>query len=577
MPLRIMTLCLLVFALHPQASFAESSRTTPGFDQARRIQEVRAEVTAQTGKDTQPPALRKGIARLEAELAHLDRPEVRELGAGNDFLHFRGHDVRADLARLYARLGDKDKALATLESMQRYAWVPSGALQLETDPAFDCLRAEPRFKAILGRGRIAERLWRGPAADVPYKEVLSVEERIAGLTQFWSEARASFVYFDHVPELDWNQVYLDYLPKVMAADTTEDYYRVLLQLAPLHKDGHTNIYPPKELAGHFYTRPPIVTELVDGRVLVRRVDSAGLAARIKAGDEILAIDGVPVRRYAEERVAPFVSSSTPQDRSLRMYRYQLLSGDARQPVALRLGDADGGTRELSIERAGYEDLRRGPSFEFRMLHGGVAYFALDHFENEDGVKAFEAALPRILDASALVIDLRGNGGGSSQFGWEILSYLSARPIYPTAQYVRTDNPYHRAQGMGVVEWMPQLRFGEPPFSRPHPRIFTGKVAVLTGPRTFSAGEDFVLAFNALARGVTVGASTGGSTGQPLFMTLPGGGSARICVKRDLTPDGRDFVGKGIAPDVEVEETVESVRAGRDPVLERALLLLKTDT
>lgn len=106
--------------------------------------------------------------------------------------------------------------------------------------------------------------------------------------------------------------------------------------------------------------------------------------------------------------------------------------------------------------------------------------------------------------------------------------------------------------------------------RPRARIYAGKVAVLTGARTFSAAEDFVLAFNALQRGVTVGESTGGSTGQPLRFTLPGGGSARICIKRDLTPDGRDFVGKGLVPDIHAAPTVESVRAGSDPVLERAL-------
>ena len=571
--LRTTSFCLLVSLFFPPDALCQPPAPTPGFENAVRIQQVRDEVRAATGNDAQPDALRQGATRLEAELAWLDRPEARELGAGNLFLHFRGHDVRADLARLYVRSGDKDKALATLEAMQRYGWLPNGALQLDTDTAFDGLRGEPRFETILGRGKIAERLWQGPAASVPYKERLSVEERIAGLTQFWSEARASFVYFDHVPELDWNRVYLDYLPKVMAAETTQDYYRVLMQLAPLLRDGHTNIYAPEELAERFYASPPIVTELVDGRVLVRRVDSASLAARVQVGEEVLAIDGLPVQRYAKERVAPFVSSSTPQDRSLRMYRYQLLSGDARQPLALTLRDARGKTRELSIARAGYEDLRRPANFDFRMLPGGVAYFALDHFESEAGVKAFEAALPRILDAKALVIDLRANGGGSTHFGWEILSYLSASPISTSPQYVRADNPYQRAQGSGYVGWM-RPGFGEAPFSRAHPRVFTGKVAVLTGARTFSAGEDFVLAFNALKRGVTVGESTGGSTGQPLFMALPGGGTGRICVKRDLTPDGQDFVGKGIAPQVPVSDTVESVRAGRDPVLERALALLR---
>ncbi|HAV36574.1 MAG TPA: hypothetical protein DCX52_09505, partial [Massilia sp.] len=74
------------------------------------------------------------------------------------------NDVRYDLARLYTRLGEKDKALDSLEGMQRFAWIPNAAFQLETSDAFASLRGEPRFAAILARGRIAERIWTGPAA-----------------------------------------------------------------------------------------------------------------------------------------------------------------------------------------------------------------------------------------------------------------------------------------------------------------------------------------------------------------------------------------------------------------------------
>ena len=71
--------------------------------------------------------------------------------------------------------------------------------------------------------------------------------------------------------------------------------------------------------------------------------------------------------------------------------------------------------------------------------------------------------------------------------------------------------------------------------------------MLIGPQTFSAAEDFLVSFDVLKRGVIVGEASGGSTGQPMFMSLPGGGQGRICVKRDTYPDGTAFVGKGIAP------------------------------
>jgi hypothetical protein len=61
------------------------------------------------------------------------------------------------------------------------------------------------------------------------------------------------------------------------------------------------------------------------------------------------------------------------------------------------------------------------------------------------------------------------------------------------------------------------------------------VLVLTSARTYSAAEDFVVAFDAMQRGRIVGEATGGSTGQPLLFDLPGGGKARICTKRDSYP------------------------------------------
>jgi C-terminal processing protease CtpA/Prc len=78
----------------------------------------------------------------------------------------------------------------------------------------------------------------------------------------------------------------------------------------------------------------------------------------------------------------------------------------------------------------------------------------------------------------------------------------------------------------------------------------------------------------------VGQRTNGSTGQPLLVELPGGVTARICTKWDSYPDGREFVGVGVIPDVEVYPTQREIADGlwadgRDPVLDRGLEVLRT--
>ncbi|MHC4738152.1 MAG: S41 family peptidase, partial [Planctomycetota bacterium] len=78
------------------------------------------------------------------------------------------------------------------------------------------------------------------------------------------------------------------------------------------------------------------------------------------------------------------------------------------------------------------------------------------------------------------------------------------------------------------------------------------------------------------RATIVGQKSGGSTGQPLqFSFLDGKIRGRICTKRDTYPDGREFVGVGIIPDIEVNPTPDDIIAGRDVVLEKGITILKS--
>ena len=46
---------------------------------------------------------------------------------------------------------------------------------------------------------------------------------------------------------------------------------------------------------------------------------------------------------------------------------------------------------------------------------------------------------------------------------------------------------------------------------------------------------------------------------------------RGLVRREVSfPDGTEFVGIGVMPDIEVSQTLEDFREGRDPVLDRAV-------
>jgi len=274
-------------------------------------------------------------------------------------------------------------------------------------PNLISLHGDPQFQEMLTRLTKAEALWKDdPAIATPYKPVLTEDEKVAGLSKFWSEARFNFPFFSRLPDMDWDRQYLEYLPQVRSAQTTADYYRVMMRFAASLHDGHTNVYPPEDLYyDTFIASPPLRTQLVEDKVLVTKVFDPALEAQgVHVGVEIVSVDGKPVREYAESAVAPYASSSTTQDRNVRMYDYQLLQGPKEVPVRLTLSDASGETKSVSVHRYCEPSSKCSQSgndpTQFKMLPGNIAYLAVNEFEDDRGAKAMLENFTAIEQAKA---------------------------------------------------------------------------------------------------------------------------------------------------------------------------------
>lgn len=100
--------------------------------------------------------------------------------------------------------------------------------------------------------------------------------------------------------------------------------------------------------------------------------------------------------------------------------------------------------------------------------------------------------------------------------------------------------------------------------------------VLTSVLTASAAEDFLIYLYGQKNIVRVGVYSNGSTGQPVQIELPGGGSAMICTKKVTLPDGEEFIGVGIKPDILIERNLNDTLYPLqfDSQLEAAIQYLK---
>jgi len=109
---------------------------------------------------------------------------------------------------------------------------------------------------------------------------------------------------------------------------------------------------------------------------------------------------------------------------------------------------------------------------------------------------------------------------------------------------------------------------------PFPDAWKGKMALLINGGTASACEDFALRFKDGNRGPVLGEPSFGSTGQPYFVRFPEFGmSFRVSTKREYFPDGRQFEGVGVTPDVSIPLTRNELRQGTDIQLELAAEML----
>lgn len=382
-------------------------------------------------------------------------------------------------------------------------------------------------------------------------------ERIQGLAAIWAEGRVSFPFWDDLPDLDWDGAFRTYLPLVAAAESPAEYYRLLRRFIALLGEGHSYVLPPVWLDEQ--VRPPVAVAPAAGRPVIIRGDA------LPCGTVITHVDGRPVGELLPERLE--LTSGGALHHRLAVAMAGLLEGRRDTVAEVTVVLPDGSVSTAALKRTGA--LPAPPLLERVDLGAGRVLVRIANWHEEGVVERFHVAFPDFDGIRALVIDMRRNGGGNSANGDAVLARLIDGPVERGVSYSPMYWGRMAAWGMGrpvLAERECPLR---PDSERPR---YAGPVAVLTGPFTFSAAEDFCASFRLTGRGPLVGETTGGSTGTPALFPLPGGGAGAVSATRCEYP-GVDFIRRGIAPDVPAAPTVAGLAAGRDEVLEAALSVL----
>jgi hypothetical protein len=193
-------------------------------------------------------------------------------------------------------------------------------------------------------------------------------------------------------------------------------------------------------------------------------------------------------------------------------------------------------------------------------------------------KRVDALFARIAQAPYLVLDLRGNTGGSPAYVSHLLGYLLPDDTRVGAaiskeilrDYAR-DTKKSAKDRAAVVRWAP-ADYAD--VARPTKAKYKGRVAVLIDGMTGSAAEVTALALRDHAAAPILGTPSAGSV---LFMNgseLPGGYVLYFPWRDYWTAKGERIEGKPILPDYEPPEDSPEASFLPEPLRRRALERLR---
>ncbi len=239
----------------------------------------------------------------------------------------------------------------------------------------------------------------------------------------------------------------------------------------------------------------------NGRVFISDVFEGFPAqkAAIKAGDEIISIDGVVLKGKNSEQVS------------------LLLKGPQETAVKINIG-RDGKTIEKNIFRA---EISQPNVSYYGIMDNNVGYIKLDKFLENAGQQVKTALLElKKSNPVGIVLDLRYNGGGILQEAVKIVNLFVAKDVNVVLQKGRNKEK--------TIDYKTYLQ----PLDAQIPLV------ILVNGRSASASEIVAGSLQDLDRAVIIGQQSFGKGLVQQTFNLPYNSLVKITVAKYYTPSGR---------------------------------------
>lgn len=321
----------------------------------------------------------------------------------------------------------------------------------------------------------------GATAREPVRDVSFAQD----FDELWRTLSERYCFFPE-KRTDWSQVRSMYRPIAERAVTEDTFSSVLGAVLRELYDAHTHLSDPP-VGSPRWPLYDLKMATSGGRPHVAAVSEGSAAdeSGIRAGDCVLAIDGVPLARRVADLTPKCLSRPDP---AATLYALDTAVAGVR-----------GGTRRMLVQSG--SDAPRTltlppksrtaePDVDSYRLENGFGVITIRSFGPSEVVEAFDRALLGLRDAPGLIIDVRNNGGGDTAV---------ARPIM--GRFITTPMPYarmRRRQGRGLSAAWTEHVDPRGPFT------FTGPIVVIASHWSASMAEGFPMGMRAMGRATVVG-------------------------------------------------------------------------
>jgi Peptidase family S41 len=342
------------------------------------------------------------------------------------------------------------------------------------------------------------------------------------------------------------------------ATSNSEAFRIIAAFLYALQDSHTFFIPPSRVSR--MDRGFHMEMIGDGCFVTRIRPGSDAASKLKVGDRVQLIDGFNVNRdsfhdmqYFFETLLPapdldLIVQNPAGERRKEKVTASFRTGKSVYDVSNGASDFD--YTKLILDEQNEDHLHRQRTFE----SGDTMIWKMPWFYADS--EELNSIFGRAVKHKALILDLRGNPGGSVETLRDMLSHVFDHEVKIADRISRKNS--------------------KPEIAKPTKgNLFTGKLIVLVDSRSASASELFARVVQIEKRGTVIGDRSAGAVMEARHYHESVGLDDKVFYGFSITfadlvmTDGKSLEKVGVSPDTLMLPTGADLAAGQDPVLAKA--------